>query len=577
MISVIIPVYNGERYIEDCLQSVLTQENAEFEVIIVNDGSTDRTAELCKTCLRNYKNIQYIEQENQGQGSARNYGIRQASGEWLVFLDADDELVPGALHKLQEVPVEGADIICYEFFLKRRFGRDEHVRLFDGVCRSNSDLIRVSSSYLWDKMFRMDFWRKEEIVLEDVYGEDLEAVYLLEALCTRFVFLKEPLVCHYERESNLSANSEKVMEITRAVEGMLNEFIRRGLFERYKASLFYIVRRQCKIYQLSNFSALEIKQQKIICEGVENILNTYFIAYCDWLKILQKTELVLIGYQCRFWYEDELLFKQITFFPELERFVMEDWKSTKEFVLYMIDLSQEGRCQRFGTRTNKWQKHRWKDLIKKFTHALHQSGKLLKLFVFEGEVSDNRELFELMIRQENCCMIQKDGPVLEMLVSKEILSKSRQEEKLFEFEEVKTVEDFWNKGEQYRLQFNENILNAWLIAKNQNKNFEDFFVKRGYRNIAVYGMGYLGDRLLEELEDSKVKVKYGIDRDMIEKGELSVYTIEDEFPKADVIIVTVVHLFFDIRYELRKRTDIPVVSLEEILESLLSVKEKSRI
>lgn len=95
MISVIIPLYNKETIIEKSLNSVLKQDYDDFEIIIVNDGSTDKSAEIVQSikdpCIR------LIEQENGGPSKARNTGVKHAKGEWIVFLDADDELLPGAL------------------------------------------------------------------------------------------------------------------------------------------------------------------------------------------------------------------------------------------------------------------------------------------------------------------------------------------------------------------------------------------------------------------------------------------------------------------------------------------------
>jgi len=86
LISVIIPVYNGERYIAEAIESVLAQECPQIEIIVVNDGSTDRTEER----LRSYVNVHYVYQPRLGGASARNSGIRCSSGELLAFLDADD-------------------------------------------------------------------------------------------------------------------------------------------------------------------------------------------------------------------------------------------------------------------------------------------------------------------------------------------------------------------------------------------------------------------------------------------------------------------------------------------------------
>lgn len=95
MISVIIPLYNKEQIIEKCVQSVLSQDYNDFEVVIVNDGSTDRSTEIVKGI--GDTRIRFIEQENGGPSKARNTGVRNAKGDWIVFLDADDEFLPGAL------------------------------------------------------------------------------------------------------------------------------------------------------------------------------------------------------------------------------------------------------------------------------------------------------------------------------------------------------------------------------------------------------------------------------------------------------------------------------------------------
>lgn len=95
MISVVIPLYNKEQIIEKSLRSVLSQDYDDFEVVIVNDGSTDRSAEIVKGI--DDPRIRLIEQENGGPSKARNTGVKNANGEWVVFLDADDEFLPGAL------------------------------------------------------------------------------------------------------------------------------------------------------------------------------------------------------------------------------------------------------------------------------------------------------------------------------------------------------------------------------------------------------------------------------------------------------------------------------------------------
>lgn len=93
MISVVIPCYNQARFLGDAIESVLAQTYRDFEIVVVDDGSTDNTAEVAAR----YAGIHYLRQKNQGVEAARNAGLGESSGEYLVFLDADDRLLPGAL------------------------------------------------------------------------------------------------------------------------------------------------------------------------------------------------------------------------------------------------------------------------------------------------------------------------------------------------------------------------------------------------------------------------------------------------------------------------------------------------
>lgn len=114
MISVVIPLYNKEAIIKKSLESVLTQDYDDFEVVVVNDGSTDRSAEIVKSISDS--RITLIEQKNGGPGKARNTGVKNAKGEWILFLDADDELLPGALKHFNALVLQYPDV---DIFLGR--------------------------------------------------------------------------------------------------------------------------------------------------------------------------------------------------------------------------------------------------------------------------------------------------------------------------------------------------------------------------------------------------------------------------------------------------------------------------
>lgn len=127
LISIIIPVYNVEKYIRQCLDSVAEQLNGKTEVIMVNDGSTDASAGICKEYADKYEDMKLVSQPNGGLSAARNTGIGECSGKYIVFLDSDDWLSPLAVEKISET-AESADTdmilskqILYDETLKKQY------------------------------------------------------------------------------------------------------------------------------------------------------------------------------------------------------------------------------------------------------------------------------------------------------------------------------------------------------------------------------------------------------------------------------------------------------------------------
>lgn len=103
MISVIIPLYNKEKAIQNTLLSVLKQTYQNFEIIVVDDGGTDNSANIVKKIAQIDNRINYFYKHNGGVSSARNYGLSKAKGEWIIFLDADDEMLPNNLEHLNNL------------------------------------------------------------------------------------------------------------------------------------------------------------------------------------------------------------------------------------------------------------------------------------------------------------------------------------------------------------------------------------------------------------------------------------------------------------------------------------------
>ena len=118
-ISVIVPVYNVEDYLEKCLTSIVEQNFQDYEIIIVNDGTTDNSEKIIENFIEKYsEKIIYIKQENKGLGGARNTGICHAKGEYLMFVDSDDYIAPNMLQvAYDKILSERADLLIFDFYL----------------------------------------------------------------------------------------------------------------------------------------------------------------------------------------------------------------------------------------------------------------------------------------------------------------------------------------------------------------------------------------------------------------------------------------------------------------------------
>lgn len=219
LVSVVIPVYNGENTIEKCVESVLKQTYDNIEIVIVNDGSADNTDKAVKELLKKYGSIKYICKENSGVSSARNFGIENSCGEYIVFLDSDDTIEAEFIEKLYEqcgdkiLPVCGMNIVYSEgSFEKRVYSDDEPVSSAD-----IKDIAFVYSRYLLssaaNKMysrkvivennisFPTDIANGEDLIFNLSYAEHMKEFKIInEALYNYNVFSEGTL--HTVHDSN---------------------------------------------------------------------------------------------------------------------------------------------------------------------------------------------------------------------------------------------------------------------------------------------------------------------------------------------------------------------------------------
>lgn len=224
MISVIVTVYNTERFLRQCLYSICSQTMVDIEIICINDGSSDNSQELLEEFAEKDSRIKVIEQENQGPGAARNVGLSMASGEYVCFIDSDDFLAPTYLEDLYNSAKKNeADIaICNSFEI------DDVTQVVSPNCYSIGEYIKKLSTdetfnikdypddffeqfigWPWDKLYSLDFLKKNQVLYPNFNNtEDLPFVLLAMSLAKKISYVSNSVV--YHRVNNLSSTSNLV-------------------------------------------------------------------------------------------------------------------------------------------------------------------------------------------------------------------------------------------------------------------------------------------------------------------------------------------------------------------------------
>lgn len=212
--SVCIPAYNAEKYIARCVDSILSQAFDDYELLIIDDSSTDNTAELCKRYASEHERVFCFHRENKGQIITRAELVSHAKGEYCVFIDADDYILPDAFATLEKAVCQYNKSDCIIFGMK--------VMLRDGrtiISKENTNLVIDDKDTLYRKVLSSDdynaVWRKctKTDILKQIdvtpyshirVGEDMLHSLLIYKLCKNIVFIKDILYCYVMHDDSIT-------------------------------------------------------------------------------------------------------------------------------------------------------------------------------------------------------------------------------------------------------------------------------------------------------------------------------------------------------------------------------------
>ncbi len=289
-VSIIIPVYNGEKYIQNCIDSVINQTYKNLEIIIVNDGSKDDTLSVLKK-YKTDKRIKIINKENGGLSSARNTGLKYVSGKYLMFLDSDDYLSLDAIEKMISASsVNNSDITICDFLVEY----DDKTEIKKGLELNQIDIksALVSSPSACNKIYKINVFNVAFPLKK--YYEDLGTIPIIISNCSKISYVDEALYHYIQRNGSImhqETYNRKLEDIFFILDRIYNSTVK----TKYPQELEYIYVKHLlhdASLRFLNFNNNDAKK------SLNKIVKIMKKKYPNWkknkyLNLMSKQELIL--------------------------------------------------------------------------------------------------------------------------------------------------------------------------------------------------------------------------------------------------------------------------------------------
>lgn len=286
-VSVIVPVYNVEMYLERCLESLVNQTIDSIEVIVVNDGTKDNSQDIIDRYEKMYPDIikSYIK-ENGGLSDARNYGLKFAKGEYIGFVDSDDYVEVSMYEKMYEKAMESeADIVTCGYYgvdesakqtKKLQSGNMQH---FDKNIFENPKLLYINSPYAWNKIYKHELFLKTNIKYpKGLLFEDISTTYPLFLHANKISKVDEFLYYYIlKREGSITGTySPKMIQLIDSLERLNEYYKKNSYFISFKKELQFINLKHIynRLFEFSEFTHNEFKKEFI--DRAFKHLDNYF-------------------------------------------------------------------------------------------------------------------------------------------------------------------------------------------------------------------------------------------------------------------------------------------------------------
>lgn len=290
-ISVIVPVYNAEKYLEACLDSLINQTKKEIEIIAINDGSKDNSLQILKEYELKYpKLIRVLSQENQGLSVTRNNGIKASKGKYVFFVDSDDAVKSDILEKLwNKVKEYEYDLIAYDVEL---IYPDKTVVVKSGISEDKKELTKEDKNRLfqdmycvaWNKLYKKELFSDENMLFTPkIWFEDVLVLHKLIPNLKSIAHVDFAGYEYYQRENSITYTySEKLIDIHFVMESILKYYKDANFYDEYKEELEYMYVRYMYATYIKRLS--KSKDKKRFNEGVKFVISEVNKNFPDYKK-----------------------------------------------------------------------------------------------------------------------------------------------------------------------------------------------------------------------------------------------------------------------------------------------------
>lgn len=210
-ISIIVPVFNAAQYLQECLDSILSQSFNDFELILIDDGSTDNSLSICQSYEHRDSRIKIISGPNQGVSAARNKGLNVACGEWITFVDADDCFLHDALQTLyNRAMCTGADLVLANA-LRLKDGNLNKILSLSNEVLSNV-ICSIKHFALWGYLFNGQIIRQNRLKFIEglAYSEDRIFIYQISMFCKTIAYCATPVYVYRINDNSACASPDGV-------------------------------------------------------------------------------------------------------------------------------------------------------------------------------------------------------------------------------------------------------------------------------------------------------------------------------------------------------------------------------